>query len=83
MTPEDVGEAAAQALLLEITRGGCLDRGAEWFMATLMALGGDDIRRCRIAGPLEPVLCVLPPGRLSSTRMLTSVNPPVFSTCGT
>jgi hypothetical protein len=52
-TPEDAALAAARALLAEVAAGGCVDRGAEWLVMTMMALGGEDIRRCRVAGPLD------------------------------
>ena len=55
--PEDLGIAAAQSLLEEILRGGCIDQGSEALVATLMTLGREgDVVRCLIAGPLSPFL---------------------------
>ena len=53
-TPEDIGELAARRLLAELSRGGCVDRGADKFVLTLMVLGGEDLRRCRFGGPFDP-----------------------------
>lgn len=58
-TPEDAALAAARALLTECAAGGCVDRGVEWLVMTLMALGGEDIRKCRVAGPLDEFAYVL------------------------
>ena len=51
--PEDVGTAAARLLLEEIARGGCVDRSHQPLVLTLMALGPEDVARCRM-GPLSP-----------------------------
>ncbi|GEM11916.1 RNA 3'-terminal phosphate cyclase-like protein [Rhodotorula toruloides] len=52
-TPEDLGLIAARQLLTEIARGGCVDRGWEWLVTTMLVLGGEDVGKVRVAGPLE------------------------------
>lgn len=51
-TPEDIGTAAARALLEEIQLGGCIDRSHQPMALLLMALGPEGIARCRV-GPLS------------------------------
>ncbi|WFD33366.1 hypothetical protein MCUN1_000179 [Malassezia cuniculi] len=51
--PEDIGLAAARLLLDAIQRGGCVDRSHQPMVLTLMALGPEDVARCRM-GPLSP-----------------------------
>ena len=52
-TPEDVGVAAARTLLVEIQRGGCVDRKHQWLVLLFMALGSEDVGRVRM-GELSP-----------------------------
>ena len=52
-SPEDLGIAAARQLLEEIRRGGCVDRGFEWLVATMLVLGGEDVGRAMVGGPLD------------------------------
>ena len=52
-SPEDLGVAAARQLLEEIRRGGCVDRGFEWLVATMLVLGGEDVGRAMVGGPLD------------------------------
>ncbi|GAA95220.1 uncharacterized protein L969DRAFT_45658 [Mixia osmundae IAM 14324] len=56
VTPEDIGQRAAHALLDEISRQGCIDRGHEWLVCLLMSLSGEDVSRVKIAGPMDPLL---------------------------
>jgi len=51
--PEDVGTHAAWLLLDAIRTGGCIDRSHQPMALTLMALGPEDVARCRF-GPLTP-----------------------------
>ncbi|BGP36038.1 hypothetical protein JCM10296v2_007890 [Rhodotorula toruloides] len=55
-TPEDLGVLAARQLLSQIARGGCVDRGWEWLVTTLLVLGGEDVGKVRVAGPLDAAL---------------------------
>jgi len=69
-TPEDIGIQAAYSLLAEIASGGCVDRGVEALVCTLMALGKEgDLVRCRIGGPLSPFLI----GHLRDLRDFTGI----------
>lgn len=43
--PEDLGVAAAQKLLEEIYRGGCVDSSFQWITALFMALGQKDVSK--------------------------------------
>ncbi|WFD25714.1 hypothetical protein MNAN1_000680 [Malassezia nana] len=52
-TPEDIGLEAARRLLSSIEAGGCIDAGHQPLVLTLMALGPEDVARCRM-GPLTP-----------------------------
>ena len=52
-TPEDVGVKAARALLVEVQRGGCVDRKHQWLVLLFMALGSEDGGRVRM-GELSP-----------------------------
>ena len=52
-TPEDVGVKAARELLVEIQRGGCVDRKHQWLVLLFMALGSEDVGRVRM-GELSP-----------------------------
>jgi RNA 3'-terminal phosphate cyclase-like protein len=58
-SPEDMGILAARSLLQEIRRGGCVDRGFEWLVSLMLVLGGEDVGRVTVGGPLDPFLCVL------------------------
>lgn len=55
-TPEDLGVEAARQLLTEIRRGGCVDRGWEWLVTTMLVLGGEDVGKTKIGGPMEAFL---------------------------
>lgn len=66
--PEDLGLLAARMLLEEIKRGGCVDRGWEWLVSTMLVLGAEDVGRVKVAGPFDASLCVL-------FAALSSVNP--------
>ncbi|PKI85843.1 hypothetical protein MVES1_000656 [Malassezia vespertilionis] len=48
MTPEDVGLCAARQLLAEIQSGGCVDASHQPFALALMALGPEDVAKCRM-----------------------------------
>ena len=52
-TPEDVGVKTARELLVEIQRGGCVDRKHQWLVLLFMALGSEDVGRVRM-GELSP-----------------------------
>ncbi|GAA6063316.1 hypothetical protein JCM10212_005484 [Sporobolomyces blumeae] len=52
-TPEDLGIEAARKLLTEIRRGGCVDRGWEWLVTTMIVLGGEDVGKVKVAGPFD------------------------------
>lgn len=52
-TPEDVGRAAACAVLEEVARGGVVDSTHQWLLLTLCALGPDQLSQVR-TGPLSP-----------------------------
>lgn len=43
--PEDLGRAAAQKLLEEIYRGGCVDSSLQWISALFMALAQKDVSK--------------------------------------
>lgn len=55
-SPEDLGVLAVRELLDEIRRGGCVDRGFEWLVALMLVLGGEDVGRVTVGGPLDPFL---------------------------
>ncbi|GAA5959911.1 hypothetical protein JCM21900_006001 [Sporobolomyces salmonicolor] len=55
-SPEDLGVLAARQLLAEIARGGCVDRGWEWLVVTMLVLGGEDVGRATVGGSFEPFL---------------------------
>jgi hypothetical protein len=46
----------ARLLLDEIRRGGCVDRGWEWLVTTLLVLGGEDVGRVMLGGPFDAFL---------------------------
>jgi len=50
--PEDLGRAAANKLLDEIYRGGCVDSTFQWLAALYMALGQKDVSKI-LTGPLS------------------------------
>ncbi|KAM0787183.1 hypothetical protein ACM66B_006429 [Microbotryomycetes sp. NB124-2] len=56
LNPEDLGLLAARQLLTEITRAGCVDRGWEWLVTLMLVLGGEDVGRIAISGPLDALL---------------------------
>ncbi|KAF8581498.1 18S rRNA biogenesis protein [Ramaria rubella] len=49
-TPEEVALAAARALLVEIRRGGCVDRQHQCLVLLMMVLGSEDIGKVRMGG---------------------------------
>ena len=51
--PEELGELAAQRLLQEIYRGGCVDSTFQTLPALLMALGKSNVSKFQ-TGPLTP-----------------------------
>ncbi|GAA5958279.1 hypothetical protein JCM10213_007122 [Rhodosporidiobolus nylandii] len=51
--PEDLGVQVARLLLEEIKRGGCVDRGWEWLVTTLLVLGGEDVGKVMLGGPFD------------------------------
>lgn len=53
-----MGILAARSLLQEIRRGGCVDRGFEWLVSLMLVLGGEDVGRVTVGGPLDLFLCV-------------------------
>ncbi|GAA5846524.1 hypothetical protein JCM5353_008481 [Sporobolomyces roseus] len=55
-TPEDLGIEAARQLLSEIRRGGCVDRGWEWLVTTMLVLGGEDVGKVKVGGAMEAFL---------------------------
>lgn len=52
-TPEDVGLLTARSLLASIESGGCVDAMHQPLILILMALGPEDVARCRL-GALTP-----------------------------
>ena len=52
-SPEDVALAAARALLVEVRRGGCVDRTHQCLVLLMMVLGSEDVGRVRI-GEFSP-----------------------------
>ncbi|KAN0061133.1 hypothetical protein ACQY0O_006868 [Thecaphora frezii] len=53
LTPEDVAALAARQLLEEVAKRGCIDAAHQPIVLTLMALGPQDVARCRM-GTLTP-----------------------------
>ncbi|PWN47826.1 18S rRNA biogenesis protein [Violaceomyces palustris] len=53
LTPEDVATKACHQLLEEISTKGCVDRSHQPLVLTLMALGPQDVAKCRM-GSLTP-----------------------------
>ncbi|GAA5990429.1 hypothetical protein JCM11641_007942 [Rhodosporidiobolus odoratus] len=51
--PEDLGVQVARLLLEEIKRGGCVDRGWEWLVTTMLVLGGEDVGKVMLGGPFD------------------------------
>jgi RNA 3'-terminal phosphate cyclase-like protein len=51
--PEDVGKEAANRLLLEILRRGCVDSTCQSVLILMMALGPEDVSKIRV-GKLTP-----------------------------
>jgi len=49
--PEDIALNATRALLTEIERGGCIDRKHQTLVLCMMALGSEDVGRCRMGEP--------------------------------
>ena len=52
-TPEEVALAASRALLVEIRRGGCVDRTHQCLVLLMMVLGSEDVGRVKM-GELSP-----------------------------
>lgn len=52
-TPEEIALAAARALLVEIKRGGCVDRKHQCLVLLMMVLGSEDVGRVKM-GELSP-----------------------------
>lgn len=50
--PEDVGAGAARQLLLELSKGGCVDRCNQWLALVLMALSPADVSKVRLGSEL-------------------------------
>jgi RNA 3'-terminal phosphate cyclase-like protein len=53
VAPEDIALQATRSLLNEIERGGCVDQKHQTLVLLLMALGSEDVGRCRMAEPTE------------------------------
>jgi len=51
ITPEDVALQASRALLVEIRRGGCVDRQHQVLTLLMMVLGSEDVGRCSMSEP--------------------------------
>lgn len=47
-SPEDAALAAARGLLVEVRRGGCVDRKHQSLVLLLMVLGSEDVGRVRM-----------------------------------
>lgn len=52
-TPEEVALRASRALLVEMKKGGCVDRKHQWIVLLYMVLGSEDVGRVK-TGPLSP-----------------------------
>ncbi|KAF8238567.1 18S rRNA biogenesis protein, partial [Tricholoma matsutake] len=48
---EEIGLRASRALLTEISKGGCVDRRHQILVLLMMALGSEDVGRCRMGEP--------------------------------
>ncbi|KAI0306351.1 18S rRNA biogenesis protein [Multifurca ochricompacta] len=53
VAPEDISLEATRSLLSEIERGGCVDQKHQTLVLLMMALGSEDVGRCRMAEPTE------------------------------
>ncbi|ETW86070.1 hypothetical protein HETIRDRAFT_122241 [Heterobasidion irregulare TC 32-1] len=51
VSPEDIALQAAQSLLAEIRRGGCVDRKHQTLVLMMMVLGSEDVGRCLMSEP--------------------------------
>ena len=51
VSPEDIALQAAQSLLVEIRRGGCVDRKHQTLVLMMMVLGSEDVGRCLMSEP--------------------------------
>ncbi len=51
VTPEDIALTASRALLSEVRRGGCVDRQHQVLVLLMMALGSEDVGRCKLGEP--------------------------------
>ncbi|KIM48930.1 hypothetical protein M413DRAFT_59937 [Hebeloma cylindrosporum] len=51
VAPEDIGLKATRALLGEVEKGGCADQKHQTLVLLMMALGSEDVGRCRMGEP--------------------------------
>ncbi|CAA7271532.1 unnamed protein product [Cyclocybe aegerita] len=51
IAPEDIGLKATRALLAGIEKGGCVDQRHQTLVLLMMALGSEDVGRCRMGDP--------------------------------
>lgn len=49
--PEDIALQATRALLLEISKGGCIDQKHQTLVLLYMVLGSEDVGRCLMGEP--------------------------------
>ncbi|KAH8106846.1 18S rRNA biogenesis protein [Cristinia sonorae] len=49
--PEDIALLASRALLVEVRRGGCVDRQHQTVVLMMMVLGSEDVGKCRMGEP--------------------------------
>ena len=60
VAPEDIGLEASRALLAEISKGGCVDRKHQTLVLLMMALGSEDVGRCRMGEPTVRTYVIVP-----------------------
>jgi RNA 3'-terminal phosphate cyclase-like protein len=51
IAPEDIALQATRALITELLKGGCVDRKHQCPVLLFMALGSEDVGRCRMGEP--------------------------------
>jgi len=56
IAPEDVGLKATRELLAEIEKGGCVDQRHQILVLLMMALGSEDVGRCRMGEPTSKTI---------------------------
>lgn len=56
---EEIGLRASRALLTEISKGGCVDRRHQILVLLMMALGSEDVGRCRMGEPTSRTYVVI------------------------